>query len=460
MADRVDIDIPNDWEPRPHQLPLWRYMVQDKPGLRAAAVWHRRGGKDSTLLNVTAVKSHQRKGTYWHMLPEKEQARKAIWNGIDIAGRRIIDQVFPMALRLKTIDDEMRIDLKCGSVWQVVGSDHFNSLVGANPVGVVLSEYSVGNPAAWDYIRPILLENGGWAAFPYTPRGKNHGHTLFEMARKNPQWFAELLTVDDTHLITPEMIQSERDSGMDDDMILQEYFCSFEGVRQGSIYGEAMARARREGRIMQLVVDRRFPVNTFWDIGHADGTAIVFHQDVGGGKHHFVRSYEAQGQDIGHYVQYLKDTGYMFGRHFLPHDSKNVTLSSKGNPAGDNVWDQMISAGMPAKDMVIVPRTPDLWTAISGVRARMDGAFFDEENAAGLISALTSYRKKWDDVRKCYASVPYKDWTSEYVDAFRQWSQGYTATANAGSFTRPQAAPGVQMQPPRITVVANRRAGY
>ena len=60
-------------------------------------------------------------------------------------------------------------------------------------VGVVFSEYSLADPAAWDYVRPILAENGGWAVFIFTPRGRNHGHALLEMARRNPAWFAQVV---------------------------------------------------------------------------------------------------------------------------------------------------------------------------------------------------------------------------------------------------------------------------
>lgn len=454
------IVIPNQWKPRAHQTKLWRAMMD--PGFKhAVAVWHRRAGKDSTALNATCAKAHQRIGTYWHMLPEKEQARKAIWDGMDRDGRRIIDQVFPHDIRAGVSDQEMRIDLKCGSAWQVVGSDSYNSLVGSNPIGVVNSEYSIANPAARDYIRPILLENGGWEAYLYTPRGRNHGYTLYEMAVKNPDWFAELLTINDTLIITPEMLDAERAEGMDDDMLDQEYFCSFEGVKQGSIYGPAMSDARKAGRITTLAVDRRFPVNTFWDIGHGDTTAIVWHQDVGGGKHHFIRSYEDSGRDPAHFVGKLHEAGYLYGAHYLPHDAKNITLASKSHPLGANVWDQLIGLGVPASQLRLVPRTPDKWTAINATRMRLDSCYFDEVNAAGLVSAMTSYRKKWDDVRKTYLSDPVHDWSSNYADAFRQWSQGYTgAGGNSGSFTAPSNVQQSRFTRPTMTKPAQKSVGY
>ena len=201
----------------------------DSGGKRAVAVWHRRAGKDSTALNYTACEAIEKPGVYWHMLPTQRQARKVVWDGIDRKGRRVANQVFPREIVKKKRADEMQIELINGSIWQLCGSDNYDSLVGANPVGVVFSEWSLCNPAAWDFIRPILSENGGWAIFIYTPRGKNHGYKMAEMARKNPDWFYSRLTVEDTArddgspVITSEAIQAERDAGMYEEMIQQEF---------------------------------------------------------------------------------------------------------------------------------------------------------------------------------------------------------------------------------------------
>lgn len=233
------IQIPNNWTARPYQRNTFNNFGYGKPFQRAACVWHRRAGKDSMGLNLTAREMFKRVGTYWHLFPEQAQARKAIWNGVDKQGRRILEQVFPGFLRtiqtrkpsgiVKRVSGmEMLIELVNGSIWQMAGSDNYDSLVGSNPVGVVFSEYSIANPLAWDYIRPILLENGGWAIFIYTPRGRTHGYQLFQMALKNDAWIAERLTYRDTGVLTEADIQSEREAGMSENKIAQEYGCDFE----------------------------------------------------------------------------------------------------------------------------------------------------------------------------------------------------------------------------------------
>ena len=221
------VTIPNEWRPRPHQLNLYDNFGHGKKFKRASIVWHRRAGKDSTALNLTARDMFKRVGTYWHLFPQQNQARKAIWNGVDRNGRRILDQFLPPEVRVNTTDDQMFARLANGSTWQLAGSDMYDSLVGSNPVGVVFSEWALSNPAAWDFIRPILAENGGWALFITTPRGRNHAYTTHSMALNNPSWLAETLTVDDTGVITAEDVQAERDAGMSESRVQQEFYCDF-----------------------------------------------------------------------------------------------------------------------------------------------------------------------------------------------------------------------------------------
>jgi phage terminase large subunit len=127
MLRSMEITLPNQWQPRDYQRRIWRYL--EAGGKRAVAVWHRRAGKDEVCLHWAACAAMQRVGNYWHMLPEASQARKAIWDAINPhTGKRRIDEAFPPSIRAGQRDDDMRIKLVNGSVWQVVGSDNFNRL--------------------------------------------------------------------------------------------------------------------------------------------------------------------------------------------------------------------------------------------------------------------------------------------------------------------------------------------
>jgi len=153
-----EIVLPNNWNPRPYQLQAWRYL--ENGGRHAELIWHRRSGKDEVALHRAACAAFERVAGYWHMLPEYSQARKAIWDAVNPhTGRKRVDEAFPLELRKATRNQEMIIEFKNGSTWQVVGSDSYNSLVGSSPAGIVYSEWALANPNARAYLRPILAEN-------------------------------------------------------------------------------------------------------------------------------------------------------------------------------------------------------------------------------------------------------------------------------------------------------------
>ena len=241
----VEVTIPYNFRPRSYQLPFLQAM--DGGYNRAVCIWHRRSGKDKSFLNFMARKMWERVGSYYYFLPTAVQGRKIIWDGIDRDGFRFMDH-FPEQLRRKTRNDEMKVTMKNGSIFQVIGTDNVDSIMGTNPIGCVFSEYSLQNPQAWDFIRPILLENEGWAVFNFTPRGRNHAYMLKTMAEHNPAWFYSLLTVDQTKrengkpLLGPDDIQAERDAGMDEALVQQEYYCSFDALLDACFFGPSLAR--------------------------------------------------------------------------------------------------------------------------------------------------------------------------------------------------------------------------
>lgn len=195
---------------------------------RAAIVWHRRSGKDKACFNYLVKRACERVGTYYYFLPNRPQAKKVIWDNIDNDGFKMLDHI-PKEIIVKTNETELKIELINGSIIQLVPADIFSqSGVGSNPIGVVFSEYSVTDAKAWDYLRPILKVNGGWAIFNFTPRGQNHAWKLLEVAKGNKEtWFTEILTVEDTNILTAADIQAERNEGMPEDTIQQEYYCKF-----------------------------------------------------------------------------------------------------------------------------------------------------------------------------------------------------------------------------------------
>jgi len=407
----------NNWQPRLYQKKLWTHL--ENGGQRAVAVWHRRSGKDEVALHWTACAMHRRIGTYWHMLPEASQARKAIWEAINPhTGKRRIDEAFPPAVRSTTRDNEMFIRIRPGSTWQVIGSDNYNSLVGSPPVGVVFSEWALADPQAWAYVRPILRENGGWAVFIYTPRGRNHGATFYEGHQGDPAWFVERLRSEDTGLFTAAELATElreyvTEYGQEDgtNLFNQEYHCDFNAAVVGSYYGPEMTAAERDKRICPVPYEPKAKVYTAWDLGIGDSTAIWFVQFVGK-EIRCIDYLENSGVGLTWYAKQLQERPYVYAEHILPHDADVKELGT-----GVSRLETLHSLGLFNHRVMPARAKAD---SINGVRLLLPRCWFDKVKCQRGVDALRQYRKEWDEKRKVFHDRPLHDWASHGSDAFAE----------------------------------------
>lgn len=429
------IRLPNNWDPRTYQLPLWRHM--EAGGKRAIAVWHRRSGKDDVALHWTACAALQRTGTYWHMLPQATQARKAVWDAVNPhTGKRRIDEAFPREIRESTREHEMMIRFKGGSTWQVVGSDNYDALMGSPPVGVTFSEYALSKPSAWAYIRPILRENDGWAMFISTPRGRNHLYDLFRYAESSDDWYTSHLPATKTDVFSPEELDAERKelcaqygNDLGEAIFRQEYHCAWDAAIPGSIYGSVVEQAEGDGRICNVPYDPSIPVETWWDLGVGDATAIVFVQ-YAGQEIHIIDYLEDSGKGLEHYAKELQAKPYVYSRHIWPHDGAAREL-------GTGRSRQEVAQGY-GLSPVIAPRQ-DVEDGINAVRQGF-ARFWIHHELTDLIEALRQYRYEWDDKRHVLKNTPLHDWASHAADAVRT---GMTMTKPAKLDMPPaEAAPG------------------
>jgi len=419
----LKIQLPaGGWRPRPAQMPLWNYLENgDK---KAVAVWHRRYGKDELALRRTSVAMIERPGTYWHMLPEATQARKAIWEAINPhTGRRRIDEAFPKELRTSTRENEMF--LKFGeSTWQVVGSDNFNSLVGSPPVGIVYSEWPLANPSAAAYLRPILAENNGWELFIYTPRGRNHGLTTFERAKKDPAAFCQRLTVEDTGAISAERLVEElawykSEYGAEDGEAFyrQEYYCDFNAPLVGAILGRYLERAERQNRVTE---EARFdpegaPIEISSDIGFRDTAAWWFWQPKIGG-FTLIDHDSDRGLDADDWIERIRAKGYDIGHIWLPKDAKAKTFQSR-----HSAMERFLQAF--TSSVIRVVPAESVTNRINAARRVIERCEFNATACAQGLDGLRAWCYEWDDELRVYGKDPKHDWASHHGDAFSYGAQ-------------------------------------
>ncbi|MGC3998086.1 MAG: hypothetical protein QM767_11585 [Anaeromyxobacter sp.] len=418
---------------RPYQRELLAYLRSG--GKRAVCVWHRRAGKDLTLLHWMSEAAEDRVGLYWHLLPSSRQARKAIWNGFLRDGRRIIDAVFPPSIVKRKNETEMVLELENGSIVQLVGSDGYDRLVGSNPIGVTFSEFALSKPQAWEYIRPILAENGGWACFISTPRGRNALWKLWEVAGNAPGWFRQQLSIFDTGALPPSTLEEERAAGMPDALIKSEYLVSFDAAQVGAVYGDLLEALGKKGGLDKFPVSIEAPVYTVWDLGMSDSTAIWAFQVVDG-RLEVVNYYEANGKPLSHYFEHVERWPYKYERHFFPHDARARNFQT-------NVTTIQLAQER-LKAVAVVPLMP-VEQGIEAARWLLQTAIrIHPDQCAEGLEALRAYSYEFDEDRRIFSLRPRHDWASHGADAFR-----YLATVARQMIDR-QRAP--ERRPPTIAV--------
>ena len=413
------MEIELKFQPREYQKPIMDAIL-NKGYKRVLAIMPRRAGKDMTAFNICIRAMLEKTMVIYYVLPTYAQGKKILWDSITNTGERILEYL-PKEFIESMNSQEMKIKLVNQSLFQVVGSDNYDSLMGTNPQGVVLSEYSLQDPRAYQYIRPILAANEGWALLISTPRGKNHLWEMYNIAKQSPNWFCYRITLDDTKHIPLEEIQKEREEGiMSEDLIQQEYYVSFSMGVEGSFYSKYLDRMRLNSQIGNVPWDPALPVHTSWDIGVRDSTSIIMYQCTGPTVR-IIDCYENNKQGLEHYKQVIDSKPYSWGKHFAPHDiavtewGSGLSRLEKARQLGLKFEYKMDNHGRARSALPDV----SIMDGIEAVRSLLPRCWIDQVKCATLIKALESYRQEYDHRLKVYTTKPLHDWSSHMSDSMR-----------------------------------------
>jgi hypothetical protein len=398
-------------------------------GKHCEIVWHRRSGKDELGLHWTAVAAFKRVAQYWYMLPEYSQARKAIWDAINPhTGRKRIDEAFPLELRTTTRNDEMKIIFKNGSSFQAVGSDDPSKLVGSPPAGIVYSEWALSNPATRAYLRPILMENGGWQIFNTTPRGRNHAYTTLEAAKKNPEAFAQVLDATETGVFTRAQLETELQNYIADfgedygrSKFEQEYLCSFDAANLGAILARQITISERKGLINDEIEfdPHGQPIQISADLGRRDTATWWFWQPCIGG-YNIIDYDSGFGIDAEEWCERLNKRLSKYklagnrdalGVIWLPHDARTKTFSAKESAI------EIFLRQFGQKKVDITPMT-SIADRINAARVVLPRVRFNASNCKIGLDGLRAWSYAYNDVTKTFGSNPLHDWASHDGDGF------------------------------------------
>lgn len=386
---------------------IWLGFHQSRARWRAV-VAHRRAGKTVAAVNdgikgaLTCTLPNPRFG---YVAPLLSQAKSIAWDYVKHYASPIPGVKFNEA--------ELRADFPNGGRFRLFGADNFDALRGQYFDGVDLDEFGDMDPKTFtDVIRPALSDRNGRAGFYGTPRGKNKFYEILQEAKAGKEgWEFWEFKASETGILTPQELADARAS-MDEATYLREYECSFDASVEGSYYAKEMAQADTDKRICRIPIDQSAKVNTSWDIGIDDATAIWFFQDIGL-ERRLIDYIEVSGEGLPQIAKRLDAKGYRYGRHIMPHDA-----DAREKGSGTSYREQFEALGF--RDVEINTRTEDLVGDIGHTRMHIAKCWFDQDRCARGIEALKQYRREWDGKRQTWRERPLHDWTSHPADAFRE----------------------------------------
>ena len=232
----------------------------------------------------------------------------------------------------------------------------------------------------------------------------------------------------------------DNDFSGDDEAMWQEYPSfpdeAFQKSNKACYYAVQMAKARKERRIGKVPFEPGYPVNTFWDIGNRDGTAIWFHQQVGPW-HRFINFVEGWGEPYGHFVSkmdaFQRQTGCVWGRHYLPHDGAHERQGEEINTSPRTMLENL---GL--RKIEIVPRVDEIQHGIQATRNFLASCLFDETGCKEGITHIESYKRTWNTRLGCYTNEPVHDEHSEGADSLRQAAQTFVNKPGSTDGKRPK----------------------
>ncbi len=401
----------NSFVPYDYQLELFKALRSGNWRHFCIAA-HRDYGKDFLVFQHVLYEMFLHPANYHYVFQTYANAKEVIWNGITYDGVPLLDYIPPELLIDKPNRSELliRMRTKCGrvSTLKFVGSNNYNTLRGPKPKGIVYSEAAYLLPGIFEVYKPVIRNRpDAWEIHISTPCGDNHFKDTYNIARNNPkEWYCGFFPINVTGKLTDEDMEAERRRGTSEEMIQQEYYCSFERGIEGTYYGRYIHEARLDGRIGDYRWDSSLPVYTAWDLGQSNNRILFF--QVKNDCPYVIDSYHESDGGLEQKARYIHNKPYDVVIDFLPHDGK-YKEQLKGRRIEDLAKDlglkpQVIERGSPLQRIE--------YTKVNFSKIRIN------ENCKQLISDLTNYRQRYDTKICKYTGHPVKDLTSHYADAF------------------------------------------
>lgn len=399
-------------------------------------VCHRRFGKSVFAINHIIdkiLRNNNPAPRAAYLAPTYGQAKRVIWDYLKKYTESIPGTV--------AHEQDLRIDFSHnGGRIMLLSAENPDSLRGLYLDDVLLDEYADMDPSVWStVIRQTLNDRKGSAIFIGTPKGQNNFHKLYEYARDrgDPEWFSAMYKASETGIIDQDELDSARRS-MSEEEYEQEYECSFNAGLSGAYFAKELQKAEKEGRIGSFPYDPALSVDTYWDLGINDTTAIWFIQ-TNRGRHFAIDYYEVCGASIPEIIQDIRKKPYDFGETVLPHDANARDLST-----GKAQVQSFYSHGV--RKIRIVPRVGTKREGINAARTVLPMTHFDRIKCEKGLKALAHYQRRWNSKNNVFEESPLHNWASNGADAYQCFGLG-----QRGDSVDTRSLSGQQHQPLAVT---------
>ena len=405
------VEIP--YKPRPLQLEVHELRSKHRFGV---LVCHRRFGK--TVMGVNELQKSAltvplQRPRSAYLAPTYTQGKSVAWDYCMFYSHPIPG--------VQVNQSELRVDYPNGGQMRIYGADNPDSLRGIYLDDAVFDEYGLHPAKTYtEVIAPALVDRGGRALFMGTPNGKNQfwdiaQHAKERVAARDPDWFYSEYKASQTGLLDQAYL-GQAQAVMTSDEYAQEFECSWEAAVKGAIYSKEMEATREAKRITSVPYDPALPVDTDWDLGIGDAMAIWYSQSTRGGEVRVIDYTESSGEGFPYYAKVMNEKGYVYGKHWAPHDIQVRELSSGRSRLE-------VAAGQGIRFEV----TPRLHTnvgeeveeGIHAARMLFPRCWFDAERCKKGLEALQHYRRDYNQRLNEFKATPVHDWASHGADAFR-----------------------------------------
>ncbi len=401
----MKVTIP--YTPRPLQAEIHRELDNHR---FATLVMHRRAGKTVMAINHLlkfAIQSTLNNPRCYYIGPSAVQAKRVAWDYICHYAAVIPD--------IKFNHTELRCDLPNGARIGLLSAETADALRGIYIDFAVFDEYALHPQNVFpEIVRPALSDRKGKAIFVGTPAGHDAFFDLYQQAMEDPEWYTRICKASETEIIDLEELKAAR-SMMTVDQYNQEFECSFEANIAGAIYGKEMTECLEQKRITHVPYDPTLPVDTYWDLGIGDKTAIIFVQQTKGGLVRVIDCYAASNEGLPHYADVLDRKGYQYGQHNAPHDIEVREMGS-GKSRREIAYDLGIN-------FRVVPKLP-LEDGIHAAQMLLPKCVFDIDTCSELLDALRQYHRAYNQKTRTFRNTPVHDASSHYADAMRYCAVG------------------------------------